>query len=107
MIRLNQLKVRFALGGNEGGVPATTVFDDAALGGIINVDQAEALAESLGPLKVVQEGPDDVTLDWHTLAHDLGDGPYVRTQVVYTLLVVNVVVAVPVIVEETSQPISV
>ncbi len=93
------LRACFALGGNERGVPAAAVFDDAALGGIINVDQAEALAVALGPLKVVQEGPDDVAFDGHALAYDLGDGLDVRAQVVYTLLIVNVVVAVPVIVE--------
>ncbi len=48
------------MGSNERGVPAATVLDNAALGGIINVDQAEALAVALGPLKVVQEGPDDL-----------------------------------------------
>gem|GEM_PF-6153923 len=87
------------MGGDEGGVPAATVFDDAALCGIINVDQAEALAVALGPLKVVQKGPDDVALDGHILAYDLGNGLNVPLQVVYTLLVVNVAVAVPVIVE--------
>ncbi len=96
---LYYLRARFALGSNEGGISATTVFDDAALSGIINVDQAESLAVALGPLEVVQEGPDDVALDGHALAYDLGDGLDVRAQVVYTLLVVNVVVAVPVIVE--------
>src|SRR6266699_4281053 len=89
----------FALRGNEGGVPAATVFDDAALAGIIHVDQAEALAVALGPLEVVQEGPHDVALDRNTLAHNLGNVLNVRPQVVYALLVVNVVVAVPVIVE--------
>jgi hypothetical protein len=41
---------------------------NAALRVIVNEDQAEALAVALGPLEVVQEGPDEVALDGHTLA---------------------------------------
>src|ERR1051326_7727781 len=87
------------LGGNEGSVPATTIFDDTALCGIVDIDQPKALLVSLGPLKIVQEGPDNVTLDRHPLAHNLGNGLYVRAQIVYTPQVVNVVVAIPLIVE--------
>jgi hypothetical protein len=39
--------------GNEICIPATTVFDDAALGEIINVDDAEAFAVTLCPFIVV------------------------------------------------------
>ena len=44
-------------------VPEAAVLDNAALRGIIHVDQAEAFAIALGPLKVIQEGPDNVALD--------------------------------------------
>src|SRR6266852_663881 len=92
----------FALGGNKGGIPAATVFDDAALGGIINVDQAEAFAVALGPLKVVQERPDDISLDRHTLAYNLGNSLNVLPQIFYALLVVYVPASVQVVIEGSA-----
>ncbi len=83
-------------------VPEAAVLDNAALRGIIHVDQAEAFAIALGPLKVIQEGPDDIALDGHTLANDLGNGLNMRPQVVYALLIVNIAVAVPMIVEGSA-----
>src|SRR5581483_2374715 len=87
------------MGGDEGGVPAATVLDDATLGGIIYINQAEAFAVAFGPLKIVQEGPHNVALDGYTLAYGLGNHLNVFAQVVYALLVVNGAIAVPLIVE--------
>ncbi len=45
--------MRFVLGGNERGVPATTIFGDVALGKKINIDEAKALAVTFGPFVLV------------------------------------------------------
>ena len=44
-------------------VPEAAVLDNAALCRVIHIDQAEAFAIALGPLKIIQEGPDNVALD--------------------------------------------
>src|SRR5579872_1936 len=93
------LLARFALRGNEGCVPVAAIFDDAALGGIINVNKTETFAVALGPLKVVEKGPDNVAFDRYTLSYDLGNGLDVPPQVVYALLIVDIVGAIPLIVE--------
>ncbi len=46
---------------DKGGIPATTIFDNAALCGVVNVDDAEALAVAFRPLEVIQQRPDEVT----------------------------------------------
>src|SRR5690349_7982610 len=79
------------------GIPATTIFDDAALGWIIDVDEAKALAISLCPLEVIQERPDKIAFHGHTLTYYLGNGLYMRTQVVDALLIMNGAIAIPVI----------
>src|SRR5712691_2364646 len=87
---------------DEVRVPASALLHDTLLCRVIHVDQAEAFAIALGPLKVIQEGPDNVALDGDALAYDLGNGLNMRPQVVYALLIVNIAVAVPVIVEGSA-----
>src|SRR5690242_4506177 len=41
-------------------IPVATVFDNATLCWIVNVDDAKAFAITIDPLKVVQKRPDEV-----------------------------------------------
>src|SRR5579875_490004 len=99
---LDRCYLRLSLLTNELSVPVTAVFDDAALSRIVNVDQAKTLAIALSPLKIIHERPDEVTLDGRALANNFTDRLNMRLEVVYTLRVVNAVVAVQMIVESRA-----
>src|SRR5690348_12451545 len=52
-------------------VPARAEFGRPALGGVVDVDDPEALAVALGPLEVVEERPEEIAPD----VVALGEGP--------------------------------
>src|SRR5579884_1785153 len=41
-------------------IPAGAIFENAALSGIINVDEAEAFGVAFSPLEVIQQRPDEI-----------------------------------------------
>src|SRR5579884_4498928 len=49
-----------AVRGDKVAVPATAIFEDTALRGIVDVDQAEAFAVAVRPLEVIHQRPDEV-----------------------------------------------
>ena len=73
-------------------IPVTTIFDDAALGGIVGVDDAEALVIADSPFKVVHEGPDEVAEEGNAFADGLMGLKKVFAQVVEALGVVYLIV---------------
>ena len=50
-----------AIGANDAGVPSSGIFGRAAQGLVVDVNKAEALAVSVGPLEVVHERPMEIS----------------------------------------------
>src|SRR5207253_2287719 len=48
------------VGAGDAGVPAGALFEDASLGEVVDIDQAEALRVAVCPLEVVHQRPDEV-----------------------------------------------
>src|SRR6266516_6095378 len=66
-----------AVAGDHLPIPVGAVLQHALLGGVVNVDQAEALGVALFPLEVVQQRPDEVAAQ----VHPGGDGALRRAEV--------------------------
>ncbi len=60
-----------ALRRDKGGIPVTTLFHNAALCGVVNVDDAEAFAVAFRPLEVIQQRPDEITPQRYSLCQRL------------------------------------
>src|SRR6185312_13330167 len=56
------------------GVPVAGALDGAGLGGVVDVDEAEALGVAVRPLEVVQQGPGEVAGERGALAGGGGAG---------------------------------
>ncbi len=41
--------------------PLARLFDDAVLGSVVDVNEAKAGSVPFGPLKIIEQGPDEVT----------------------------------------------
>ena len=58
-----------AIGRNGRAIPVTAVLDDAALRGIIDINDTEARGIAIGPLKIVHERPDKVPCQGNTFLY--------------------------------------
>src|SRR3989442_498030 len=68
-------RVRDGVASDYPGEPVRAALEEASLGRIIDVDQPEAEAISLGPFKVVHQRPNEVRLQGDTLVDGAGRGP--------------------------------
>src|SRR5712691_5336469 len=91
------------MGSNQVCIPLAAGFDDALLRLIIDVDNAKALAVSFGPLKIIDERPDEVTAQWCATLDTLGHCLDMVAQVGDTLWVIDALIAVQVVAE--SRPV--
>src|SRR6185312_6313733 len=82
----------------EIAIPVTAVFDNAALSGIVDIDQAESLGVSLAPLKVIHKRPGEIALYRRPLIDDLSDGLDVCNKILPALRIADAVPAIPLIV---------
>src|SRR5204862_1643203 len=48
-------------------IPVSTIFDDASLRWIINIDNAEAFSVTKGPLEVIHQRPDKIASERYTI----------------------------------------
>src|SRR5262249_46278487 len=80
-------------------VPARAVLRNAALRGVVDVDDPEALAVPLGPLEVVEERPDEVPAKIDSVLERLVNGAHVLVEIRETQAVVNGAVGVDDVVE--------
>src|SRR5579875_2144629 len=94
--------VRLAKSRDETTVPVAALFDDAALRCVIHIDDAETLTISFGPLKVIQQRPDEVAAQWRALLQRLRRCLDVLAQVLDALRIADEAIAVPFIGEGGS-----
>src|SRR5579875_1381590 len=69
------------IGGDEVCVPFATGFENAALAGVVDIDDAEALAIAFRPLKIVDQRPDKIAFQGRTLLQCAGYGLNMLSQV--------------------------
>src|SRR5450759_1825760 len=65
-------------------IPVPTIFDDALLCWIVDVDDAEAFGIAEGPFEIVHEGPDKIAFQRGALAHRAVRLVKVLAQVMHT-----------------------
>src|SRR5438094_3489145 len=82
---------------DKGRVPATAVFHNTTLCGVVDVDDAEALAVAFSPLEVIQQRPNEVALHWYPLRSCLPEGLKMFMEIVKALRVTDVIAAIPLI----------
>src|SRR5258707_2835251 len=75
--------MQFMMAADEAGVPVGAFFENAALGWIVNVDNAKAFAIAVGPLEVVHERPGEVALNRRAALDGAADGANVVTRIGY------------------------
>src|SRR6185437_363810 len=79
--RLTRALLHRPIGANHPGIVAAAILDYAALGRVVHVDDAEAFGVALGPLEIVEEGPDEVAAERRTLGDCLPGGAEMIAQV--------------------------
>src|SRR5258708_5485632 len=84
-----------ALRRDKGGIPATTLFHNAALCGVVNVDDAEALAVAFRPLEVIQQRPDEITSQGYSLYQRPLERLNMFMYITYTLQITDIIAAIP------------
>src|SRR6266511_1400099 len=67
--------------GDHAPVPGRAVFGNARLRGIVDIDNAEALAVSVGPLEVIHQRPEEVAAYWGAIRDRLAHCADVTVQV--------------------------
>src|SRR5689334_2120496 len=78
-----------AVGGDGVAVPVGGVFGDAALGGVIRIDQADADGVAHGPLEVVGEAPLEVAAEGDAIGAGTLEFAQVAMEIVDALWVVH------------------
>src|SRR3954454_5175443 len=74
------------------GVPPAARLHRAGLGGVVDVHDAEALPVAMGPLEVVQQGPDEVPPQRHSRGECRRAAVDVSSQVGGSFLVVDLAI---------------
>src|SRR6185312_13157598 len=82
------------VGGDDGAVLHRRLLEHALLRGVVDPDDAEALAIALLPFVVVEERPDEVAGERHAFARGVEGGGEVRVQKALALEVVHAAVLV-------------
>ncbi len=78
---VTRLKLAITKGVQQRGIPVATFLDHAALGGIVDIDNAKAFGVALAPLKIVHQRPDKVAAQGCTLFNGLSASRNIRAQI--------------------------